>query len=78
MELLNPGKQFYMLFANESLAFIDSMVENNVMPLVRKAMIRYCLFLNLTGRWEKAQLFQHLQDIIDNHPLEFEVQNPIY
>ena len=35
-KLLNPGKRFYMLLAIESVAFINSMVDSEGMPLVRK------------------------------------------
>ena len=54
------------------------MVDNDGTPLVRKAMIRCGLSLSLNGQWAKTQLFQHLQDTIDRHPLQFEGYNPTY
>ncbi len=54
------------------------MIDDDGIPLVRKAMIRCGLALNTTGRWEKSQLFQHLQDIIDRNPMEFAGQHPEY
>ena len=53
VKLLNPGKRFYLFLAIKSVAFINSMVDEDGMPLVRKVMIRCGLALNLTGRLEK-------------------------
>ncbi len=43
------------------------MFDEDGIPLVRKAMIGCGLSLNTTGRRKKAQLFQHLQEIIDRN-----------
>ena len=48
-KLPNPGKRFYMSLAAESVGYINSMVDNDGMRLVRKAMIRCGLSLNSTG-----------------------------
>ena len=64
-----------MLSVIESVVNINSLVDNDGMPLVRKAMIRCGLSLNSTRQSEKTQLFQHLQDATDKHRLEFEGQN---
>ena len=67
-----------MMLATESVALIYSIVDNNGMPLACKAMIRCGLSFNLNGQWEKTQLFQHLQDVVNRHPIEFEGHNPTY
>ena len=43
---------------------VNSTIYHDRMPLVRKAMIRCCLALNINGCWEITQLLQHLQDMI--------------
>ncbi len=48
-----------------SVAHVSSMVYEDSIPLVRKAMIGWVLSLNTTGRWKKAQLFQLLCEILD-------------
>ena len=77
-KLLNPSERFFMLPDIESVAHINSLVDNDEMPLVCKAMARCGLSLNSTGKWEKTQLFQHLQDTIDKHRLEFERSESMY
>ena len=54
------------------------MVDNDGMPLVCKAMIRFGLSFNSSGQWEKTQLFQHLQDTIEQHSVKFSDHNPTY
>ena len=67
-----------MLLDIESVTFINSMVNNGGMPLVRKDIIRCRISMHLRGKWEKTQLFQHLQDITDKHPIDFECCDPGY
>ena len=49
-KLLNPGKGFYLLLVVKSVAYINLMVDNDEMPLVRKALIISRLSLN--SNWQ--------------------------
>ena len=70
-KLLNPGKKYYMNLAVRYVEAVNAMQDDDGIPVVRKAMIRCGLSLNTNGQWETTQLFQHLQDIIGRHPMEF-------
>ena len=50
---------------------MNAMTDHDRLALVRKAIIRYGLALNLNCCLEITQLFQHLQDIIQRYLLEF-------
>ena len=50
---------------------VNGMVDRDGIPLVLKAVIRCGLELSTNGSWEVTQLFQHLQEIIQRHPMEF-------
>ena len=50
---------------------MNSMIDQDVIPPVRKAIIRCGLELNTIGCWDIAKLFRHLQDITQRYPMEF-------
>ena len=75
-KILNPGKPYFMNLAVKCVSEVNAMMDHDGIPLVRKAMIRCGLALNTNGCWEIAQLFQHLQDIIQRYPMEF-AGNPV-
>jgi len=75
-KLRNPGKSYYSKLAAQCVKEVNEMVDENGLSLVRKAMIRCGMSLNTNGKWEKCQLFDHLQDIIRRHPDEFNGTEP--
>ena len=50
---------------------VDSVIDHDGIPLVRKAIIRYGLALSTSVCWEITKLFQHLLDIILRCSMEF-------
>ena len=60
-----------MNLAVECINEVNAMIDHDGIPSVRKAMVRCGLALNTNGCGEIAQLFQHLQDIIQRYPMEF-------
>ena len=50
---------------------VNAKEDKNGIPIVRKAMIRSGLSLNINGQWETTQIFQHFPDIIGHYPMEF-------
>lgn len=77
-KLNNPGKQYYMKLAVKFVEKVNDMVDENGLSLVRKAMIRGGLALDVDGIWRKEQLFDYLQEIVEKHPLEFCGVQPEY
>ena len=67
-----------MKSAAKSVEEINSKKDRNGNSIVRKAMIRCGMSLNYSGMWEIEQLFEHLQDIIKDHPDEFNSKIPEY
>ena len=70
-KLFKPGKECYMNLAIRCVEAVNAMQDENGIPLVRKGIIRCGFSININGQWLTMQLFQHLQDIIGRHPLEF-------
>ena len=68
---INPGKPYFMNLAEKCVSEVNAMIDHDGIPVVRKAMINSGLELNTNGCWERTQLFQHLQDIIQRYPMEF-------
>ena len=66
----NPRKQYSMELAAKCVDEINSKKDRNGNSIVRKAIIRCGISLNYNGVWEIEQLFEHLQDIIKDHPDE--------
>lgn len=77
-KLQHPGRGYYLKLAARCVSEVNAMKDKDGLPLVRKAMIRCGLSLNTTGKWEKSQLFDFLQDIIRKYPSEFNGQEPVY
>ena len=65
-----------MNLAVKCVSEVDGMIDRDGIPLLRKAMIRCGLALNTNGCWEITRLFQHIQDIIQRHPMEF-AESPV-
>ena len=70
-KILIPGKSYFMNLAVDFVSEVNDMIDHDEIPFVRKAMIRCGLALNKNCCWEIAQLFQHLQDVIQRYPMEF-------
>ena len=77
-KLKNPGKTFFLKLAADSVRDVNMQRDENGLTYARKAMIRCGLSKNINGKWEKDQLFQHLQDIIDLYPECFNGKEPEY
>ena len=60
---MNPGKLYFMNLSVKYVSEVNAMIDNDGIPLFRKAIIRCGLAQNTYGCWEIKQLFQHLQDI---------------
>ncbi|KAL3700031.1 hypothetical protein R1sor_018053 [Riccia sorocarpa] len=59
-ELLNPGKNFFLKLAADSVRKVNAMRDKHGLPYTRKAMIQCGLAKNVTGQWEVTQLFPQL------------------
>ncbi len=67
-----------MNLASECVEEVNSMMDENGIPHVRKAIIKCGLPVNINGQYERSQLFDHLQEIIDRHPTKFAGSEPVY
>ena len=66
-KLKNPGKQYYLRLADECIKAVNEKTDENGISYARKAMIRCGLAKDITGSWSESQLFQHLQNIINDY-----------
>ncbi len=72
-----PGKRFLLKLAADSIRDVNSQKDNHGISYARKAMVRMGMSLNYnpdTGestKWEEAQLFSNLQEIIAKHRAHF-------
>lgn len=62
--LVNPGKAFFLRLAAAVVRDVSERRDKDGVLLVRKAMIRCGMALNLNGLWEEQQLSPELQEII--------------
>ncbi len=75
----NPGKRFFFFLklAADSIRDVNSQKDNHGISYARKAMVRIGMSLNYnpdTGestKWEEAQLFSNLREIIAKHRAHF-------
>ncbi len=76
-KLENPGKRFFLKLAADYIRDVNSQEDNHGISYARKAMVRMGMSLNYnpdTGKstkWEEAQLFSNLQEIIAKHRAHF-------
>lgn len=70
-KLKNPGKQFFLKLAADSVRDVNAQKDKEGLSYARKAMIRTGMSLNLNGNWEERQLFTNLQGIIAKHRNHF-------
>lgn len=71
-KLPNPGKRFFLRLAADAVRDVNAQRDENGLSFAYKAMIRTGMALNVTGRWEEAQLFPRLQQIIAKHRKHFD------
>ena len=76
-KLLHPTREWYMRLALECVQKINERHGENGLSFPRKAMFRCGLSLDIDGIWRRQQLFQHLQDIINKYPTNFEGTEPV-
>lgn len=62
-KLSNPGKHFFMKLTAASVKMVNTQPDGDNLLYIQKAMVRCELVSNLSGVWEEAQLFPHVQDI---------------
>lgn len=72
--LQNPGKEFFLKLAAESVREVNKQLDDNGMNYARKAMIRCGLSLKPDGTWYETQLSPELQQIIAKHRIHFDGQ----
>lgn len=71
-KLMNPGKEFYLRLAADSVREVNEMRDRNGLTYARKSMIQCGLALNTNGRWEVSQLRSELQAIIRKYLNHFD------
>ena len=71
----NPGKCFYLNLVKEIVDELNSRTIGNC-SIVQQSMIKCRLIPNLSGNWEKSQLTDQLQDIVQNNLDYFNGQDP--
>lgn len=64
-KLTNPGKQFFLQLAPESVQDVNREVDCDGMTYARKAMIRCGMSLDTNGSWSVDQIFPHLKNIVN-------------
>jgi hypothetical protein len=74
-KLRNPGKEYFLKLASESVQELNAKRDKNDLTFARKAMIRCGMSLDVNGTWHVGQLLPHLQEIIKEFPDEFEGVN---
>ncbi len=70
-KLKNPGKSYYLKLVAQSVQRVNDMEDTNNISYPRKAMIRCGLALEADGVWRVEQLFPHLQNIVEEHHMNF-------
>ena len=76
-KLCNPGKQFFMNLADECIKAVNEKIDEGLgISFARKSMIRCGLAKNVDGIWSEKMLFQHLQDIVNEHREYFDGKVP--
>lgn len=65
--LVNPGKRFFLRLAADVVRCVAQKRDSEGILLIRKAMIRCGMALNLNGIWEERQLSPELQNIINKY-----------
>ena len=66
-KLKNPGKKYFLRLADECIQAVNNKRDLNGLTYARKAMISCGLSRHVDGRWHEAQLFPHLQKIINDY-----------
>lgn len=70
-KLQQPGKQFFLRLAADSVRAVNAQRDANRLTYARKAMIRTGLSLDVDGVWRVEQLYPELQQIVEKYHEEF-------
>jgi len=69
--LNHPHRHWYMNLAKKCIESVNSMVDDNGIPLVRKAMIKCGLSCDIDGVWRTEMLSAELREICNKYPENF-------
>ncbi|KAL0219723.1 hypothetical protein P9112_005376 [Eukaryota sp. TZLM1-RC] len=75
-KLPNPGKQFFLDLAKETVEKINSKTNNDGISYARAAMIRCDLGVNDENQWSVSQLSPELQRIVAKYSSNFQGEKP--
>lgn len=65
--LVNPGKNFFLKLAADSIRDVNSHLNKAFQPYARRAMIIKGLYFGVYGAWSETHLIVYLQTIVSQY-----------